>query len=55
MFLKPRSCADRCVRAGGQYRVVKNRLAKQAVKGSAFESLGEHVSRSNGRRIFSED
>ena len=27
--------------ADGQYRVVKNRLAKKAIQGSAFESLGE--------------
>jgi large subunit ribosomal protein L10 len=32
----------RLVRAAdGQYRVVKNRLAKKAIQGSAFESLGE--------------
>ena len=27
--------------ADGQYRVVKNRLAKRAIEGSAFESLGD--------------
>lgn len=28
--------------SGGHYQVVKNRLAKRAIEGTAFEGLGEH-------------
>ncbi|MEM1250678.1 MAG: 50S ribosomal protein L10, partial [Acidobacteriota bacterium] len=30
--------------SGGHYEVVKNRLAKRAIEGTAFEGLGEHFS-----------
>src|SRR5918994_7715353 len=29
--------------AKGQYKVVKNTLARRALKGTSFESLGEHL------------